>query len=83
VLVATGLHLRVRGASAAIIGVVGALLAPAWAALGAVAAEVSDCSIEVERAEPTSAPGDASRSKPEQEQPSHEAVFLGANSTED
>jgi hypothetical protein len=31
------------------IGVVGALLAPAWAALGAIAAVVSDCSIEVER----------------------------------
>jgi hypothetical protein len=31
------------------IGVVGALLAPAWAAIGAIAALVSDCSIEVER----------------------------------
>jgi hypothetical protein len=31
------------------IGVVGALLLPAWAALGAIAALVTDCSIEVER----------------------------------
>jgi hypothetical protein len=31
------------------VGVVGALLAPAWAALGAIAAVVTDCSIEVER----------------------------------
>jgi hypothetical protein len=33
------------------IGVVGALLLPAWAALGAIAALVTDCSIEVEREE--------------------------------
>jgi hypothetical protein len=31
--------------------VVGALLAPVWAAIGAVAALVKDCSIEVERQE--------------------------------
>ena len=31
------------------IGVVGAVLAPVWAAIGAIAALVSDCSIEVER----------------------------------
>lgn len=33
------------------IGVVGALLAPALAALGAIAALITDCSIEVERME--------------------------------
>ena len=33
------------------VGVVGALLAPVWAAIGAVAALVKDCSIEVERQE--------------------------------
>lgn len=31
------------------IGVVGAVLAPVWAAIGAVAALVANCSIEVER----------------------------------
>ncbi len=31
------------------VGVVGALLAPVWAAIGAVAALVASCSIEVER----------------------------------
>ena len=31
------------------VGVVGAVLAPMWAAIGAVAALVSSCSIEVER----------------------------------
>ncbi len=35
------------------VGVVGAVLAPMWAAIGAVAALVSSCSIEVER-EPAS-----------------------------
>jgi hypothetical protein len=30
-------------------GVVGAALAPAWAAIGAIAALVTDCTIEVER----------------------------------
>jgi hypothetical protein len=38
------------------VGVVGAVLAPVWAAIGAVAALVTSCSIEVER-EPE---GDAS-----------------------
>lgn len=33
------------------VGVVGALLAPVWAAIGAVAALVANCSIEVEREE--------------------------------
>lgn len=32
------------------IGVVGAMLLPVWAALGAIAALVANCSIEVERA---------------------------------
>lgn len=32
-------------------GVVGVLLAPVWAAIGAVAALVASCSIEVERSE--------------------------------
>jgi len=34
------------------IGVVGAVLVPVWAAIGAVAALVANCSIEVEREEP-------------------------------
>jgi hypothetical protein len=34
------------------IGVVGAALAPALAAIGAITALVTDCTIEVERAEP-------------------------------
>ena len=33
------------------IGVVGALLLPVWAAIGAIAAVVTDCTIEVERAD--------------------------------
>jgi hypothetical protein len=40
------------------VGVVGAVVAPVWAAIGAVAAHVSHCSIEVERAKAdTEAPG--------------------------
>jgi hypothetical protein len=35
------------------VGVVGAAFAPALAAVGAIAALVTDCSIEIERAEPT------------------------------
>lgn len=35
------------------LGVVGAALAPALAAIGAITALVTDCAIEVERAEPT------------------------------
>jgi hypothetical protein len=38
------------------VGVAGALLIPVWAAVGALAALVSDCSIEVERAEKGAAP---------------------------
>lgn len=34
------------------LGVVGAALFPVWAAVGAIAALVTDCSIEVERNEP-------------------------------
>jgi hypothetical protein len=34
------------------VGVAGALLLPVWAAVGALAALVADCSIEVEREEP-------------------------------
>jgi hypothetical protein len=33
------------------VGVVGAVFAPVWAAIGAVAALVANCSIEVERSE--------------------------------
>ena len=33
------------------VGVVGAVLLPVWAAIGAIAAIVSDCTIEVERVE--------------------------------
>jgi hypothetical protein len=39
------------------VGVVGALLAPAWAAIGAVAALAADYSIEVERASSPPNPG--------------------------
>ena len=35
------------------IGVVGALLAPVWAAVGAIAALVTDCTVTVERGEET------------------------------
>ena len=35
------------------IGVVGALLAPVWAAVGAIAALVTDCTVTVERREET------------------------------
>jgi len=34
------------------VGVVGAILAPVWAAIGAIAALVTNCSIEVEREQP-------------------------------
>jgi len=37
------------------IGVVGALLLPVWAAIGAIAAVVADCTIEVVKAEGPSA----------------------------
>ena len=33
------------------VGVVGAALAPTWAALGAIVALVTDCAIEIERRE--------------------------------
>lgn len=33
------------------LGVVGALLMPVWAAIGAIAAVVTDCTVEVERIE--------------------------------
>ena len=33
------------------VGVIGAVLAPVWAAIGAVAALVTDCTIEVEKTE--------------------------------
>jgi len=39
------------------VGVVGALVAPVWAAIGAIAALVTSCSIEVER-EPDSEEGE-------------------------
>jgi hypothetical protein len=38
------------------VGVVGAVLAPLWAAIGAVAALVANCSIEVERDSPEETP---------------------------
>ncbi len=41
------------------VGVVGAVLAPVWAAIGAVAALVTNCSIEVERADDGGAEEDA------------------------
>ncbi len=37
------------------IGVVGALLLPVWAAIGAIAAVVTDCTIEVERVDEAAA----------------------------
>ena len=42
-------------------GVVGALLAPALAAIGALLALAKDCSIDVERSEPASSASDADR----------------------
>lgn len=39
------------------VGVVGALIAPVLAAVGAVAALVTDCTIEVERSDVPAAPG--------------------------
>jgi hypothetical protein len=41
------------------VGVVGAVLAPVWAAIGAVAALVTNCSIEVERADDGGAEAEA------------------------
>jgi len=38
------------------VGVVGAVFAPTLAAVGAIAALISDCSIEIERGEPAPAP---------------------------
>lgn len=40
------------------LGVVGAVLAPVLAAVGAIAALITDCSIEVERVEPSAAPAE-------------------------
>jgi hypothetical protein len=40
------------------VGLVGAVLAPLWAAIGAVAALVAKCSIEVERYEEEQDPGE-------------------------
>jgi len=53
------------------LGVVGALLAPQVAALGALAALVTDCTITVEREEPE--PPDASRGPTEPSLPSGQA----------
>ena len=39
------------------VGVAGALLLPVWAAIGAIAAVVGNCSIEVERVEDGEEPG--------------------------
>jgi hypothetical protein len=45
-------------------GVVGAVLAPALAAIGAVLALVNECSIEIEREQPSSGTSAASRDTP-------------------
>jgi len=45
------------------IGVVGAVLLPVWAALGAIAALVANCSIEVERAEGSDTESDSGESE--------------------
>jgi hypothetical protein len=45
------------------IGVVGAVLLPVWAALGAIAALVANCSIEVERAEGSDTGSDSGESE--------------------
>lgn len=45
------------------IGVVGAVLLPVWAALGAIAALVANCSIEVERAEGPDTESDSGESE--------------------
>jgi hypothetical protein len=44
------------------VGVVGVLLAPAWVAIGALAAVAADYSIEVEREHPESTEQDVTRS---------------------
>ena len=41
------------------VGVLGALLLPVWAALGAIAALVTDCTISVEKVVPTEADKEA------------------------
>jgi hypothetical protein len=64
------------------VGVVGALVAPAWAAVGAIAAVVTDCSIEVERAEVPGEPQQASPGEPEPENPRRAAVLLAADTAE-
>jgi hypothetical protein len=64
------------------VGVVGVLLAPAWAAVGAIAAVVSDCSIEVERAEPRSAAGESSPDEPEPDPRPRGAALLAGSSAE-
>jgi hypothetical protein len=64
------------------VGVVGALMVPAWAAVGAVAAVVTDCSIEVERAEPGPQPERRAQEPAEREHPSRAAIFLGTDDTE-
>lgn len=45
------------------IGVVGAVLLPVWAALGAIAALVANCSIEVERAGESDTASDSGESE--------------------
>jgi len=64
------------------VGVVGALLAPAWAAVGAIAAAVTDCSIEVERTDPPSASPDGSSNECGNGDAARSGVLLGADSAE-
>ena len=45
------------------VGVVGAVLAPVVAAIGAIIALAKDCTIEIERSEATSTPDEHSRTK--------------------
>jgi hypothetical protein len=64
------------------VGVVGALLVPTWAAVGAIAAVVSDCSIEVERSEQSPEPGKPAQEPAERENQSRAVVFLGTDDAE-
>jgi hypothetical protein len=64
------------------IGVVGALLAPAWAALGAIAAVVADCSIEVEREDDGPTPGTQPGAPEPAAHASRAAAFLDADEDE-
>jgi len=51
------------------VGVVGTVIAPVAAALGALTAVIADCSIEVEKTAPTAAAPEAEAVSPREERP--------------